>query len=106
MVLPREKRLVRVYTELSPMASAQYAVQQNPEITMDRIAEIMQPWIMKTNRIDWYTSYKVLPLRRFVVHILNKPRLASGSAQRVHSTTVSSLLVMRSIHTRSRQEEE
>ncbi|GFG21036.1 FAD binding domain protein [Aspergillus udagawae] len=29
-VLPREKRLVRAYTELSPMASARYAFQQTP----------------------------------------------------------------------------
>ncbi|GIK00056.1 hypothetical protein Aspvir_004071 [Aspergillus viridinutans] len=60
MVLPREKRLVRVYTELSPMASAQYAIQQTPEVIMDRIAEIMQPYMIKTNRINWHTTYKVL----------------------------------------------
>ncbi|KAL2818233.1 FAD binding domain-containing protein [Aspergillus cavernicola] len=59
MMVPREKRLVRVYVELSPMASAQYTIQQIPDIIMDQVAEIMQPYVIKSNRIEWYTTYKV-----------------------------------------------
>jgi hypothetical protein len=106
MVIPREKRMVRIYTELSPMAAAQYAIEQNPDVVMDRIAEILQPYIIKSTRIDWHTTYKVLPFRWFIVHMLNKPRLASGYAPRSQSTTVSSSPATQSTPTHPKQGKE
>ncbi|KAF7166861.1 hypothetical protein CNMCM5623_000415 [Aspergillus felis] len=84
MVVPREKRLVRVYSELSPMASAQYAIQQTPEVILDRIAEIMQPYMIKANRIDWYTTYKVSQRICSKVSVHNRLFLA-GDAVHTHS---------------------
>ncbi|KAF7591615.1 hypothetical protein BBP40_001315 [Aspergillus hancockii] len=59
MMVPRERRLVRVYVELSPMASAHFTEQQTPMTIMNQVSEIMQPYVVKSNHIDWFTTYKV-----------------------------------------------
>jgi hypothetical protein len=38
-----------------------FTEQATPTIFMNQVSEIMQPYVMKTNHIDWFTTYKVLP---------------------------------------------
>ncbi|KAE8387455.1 FAD binding domain-containing protein [Aspergillus alliaceus] len=87
MIVPRERRLARVYVELSPIASGRFTEQQEPQIIMDQIAEIMQPYTMKTNQIAWYTTYKVGQRVCPKISIYNRIFLA-GEAIHTHSPKV------------------
>lgn len=60
MMIPREKRLVRVYVELSPSTAAQYKMEENPGFIMSQVEVIMQPYSMKAKHIAWSTVYNVL----------------------------------------------
>ncbi|KAL1849062.1 hypothetical protein Plec18170_007721 [Paecilomyces lecythidis] len=60
MMIPREKRLVRVYVELSPSTAAQYKMEENAGFIMSQVEVIMQPYSMKAKHIAWSTVYNVL----------------------------------------------
>lgn len=59
MMIPRERKLVRVYVELPPESADRYRVERNPEILMKQVATMMQPYTMSTSHIDWSTIYTV-----------------------------------------------
>lgn len=59
MMIPRERKLVRVYVELSPEASGRYRAERNPDVLMEQVATIMQPYTIKANHIEWSTTYTV-----------------------------------------------
>ncbi|KAH1606460.1 hypothetical protein KXX21_005894 [Aspergillus fumigatus] len=59
MMIPRERKLVRVYVELPPEVANRYRADRNADILTEQVATIMQPYTLKTNRIDWSTIYTV-----------------------------------------------
>ncbi|KAI9044337.1 putative FAD monooxygenase [Aspergillus affinis] len=59
MMIPRERKLVRVYVELPPKSAERYRAESNPDILMERVATIMKPYSMSTSNIDWSTIYTV-----------------------------------------------
>ncbi|CRG82756.1 FAD binding domain protein [Talaromyces islandicus] len=59
MVIPRERKLVRIYVELLPEAAARYRVDGNADVLMEQVATIMKPYTMRTNHIEWATIYTV-----------------------------------------------
>ncbi|PLB46159.1 FAD binding domain protein [Aspergillus steynii IBT 23096] len=59
MMIPRERKLVRVYVELPPEAAERYRAEHNADVLMDQVATIMQPYTIKTSHIDWSTIYTV-----------------------------------------------
>ncbi|OGM48511.1 FAD monooxygenase [Aspergillus bombycis] len=59
MMIPRERKLVRVYVELPDDVAMRYREEQDGEILMSQVEQIMQPYIMKTKHIDWFTIYTV-----------------------------------------------
>ncbi|KAH8423746.1 putative FAD monooxygenase [Aspergillus melleus] len=59
MMIPRERKLVRVYVELPPESAERYRAECNADILMERVATIMQPYSMSTSHIDWSTIYTV-----------------------------------------------
>lgn len=59
MMIPRERKLVRVYVELSPEASSRYRAERNPDILLEQVATIMQPYTIRAGHIDWSTTYTV-----------------------------------------------
>ncbi|KAJ5539802.1 FAD binding domain protein [Penicillium frequentans] len=59
MMIPRERKLVRVYVELPPEASGRYRAERNPDVLMDQVAATMQPYTIRASHIDWSTTYTV-----------------------------------------------
>ncbi|KAG2026541.1 hypothetical protein GB937_001321 [Aspergillus fischeri] len=59
MMIPRERKLVRVYVELPPEAADTYRADRNADVLTDQVATIMQPYTMRTSHIDWSTIYTV-----------------------------------------------
>ncbi|KAE8148628.1 FAD binding domain protein [Aspergillus avenaceus] len=84
MIIPRERRLVRVYVELSPRASAQFSAHEDLEIILNQVSEIMQPYTVKTEHIAWHTTYRVGQRLCSKIAIQNRIFLA-GDAIHTHS---------------------
>ncbi|KAJ5181827.1 hypothetical protein N7449_011974 [Penicillium cf. viridicatum] len=59
MVIPRERKLVRIYVELHSDVATRYREEQDSEVLMDEVEKIMRPYMMKTKHIDWSTAYTV-----------------------------------------------
>lgn len=59
MMIPRERKLVRVYVELPANVAMRYREEQDGEILMGQVEKIMQPYTMRTKHIDWSTIYTV-----------------------------------------------
>lgn len=59
MMIPRERKLVRVYVELPPSAASRYRAERDATVLMEQVATIMQPYNMRTSYIDWSTIYTV-----------------------------------------------
>jgi phenol 2-monooxygenase len=59
MMIPRERKLVRVYVELPPKAADRYRAERNADVLMEQVATIMQPYTIRTSHIDWSTIYNV-----------------------------------------------
>ncbi|KAL3480808.1 FAD binding domain-containing protein [Aspergillus californicus] len=59
MMIPREKKLVRIYVELPSEAAERYRAEQNAHILMEPVATIMKPYSIRTNYVDWSTIYTV-----------------------------------------------
>lgn len=59
MMIPRERKLVRVYVELPPSVATRYREEQDGEVLMNQVAKVMQPCMMKTKHIEWSTTYTV-----------------------------------------------
>lgn len=59
MVIPRERKLVRVYVELSPSTADKYRAEHSAEVLMEQVATVMQPYTISAIHIDWSTIYTV-----------------------------------------------
>ncbi|KAL4922395.1 FAD binding domain-containing protein [Aspergillus aurantiobrunneus] len=59
MMIPRERKLVRVYVELPQTVASRYREEKNDELLMSQVETIMRPYVMKTTYIDWSTIYNV-----------------------------------------------
>jgi phenol 2-monooxygenase len=87
MMIPRERKLVRIYVELSPEAADRYRVGGHADVLMEQVATIMQPYTIRTSHIEWSTIYTVslslnLPFPRyFWTQKLTTSRLASAFAE-------------------------
>jgi phenol 2-monooxygenase len=68
MMIPRERKLVRIYVELRTDVATRYREEQDGEVLMEQVEKIMQPYMMKTKYIDWSTTYTV---RTSATHILH-----------------------------------
>lgn len=59
MIVPRERKLVRIYVELHSDVATRYREEQDGGVLMDEVEKIMRPYMMKTKHIDWSTAYTV-----------------------------------------------
>jgi phenol 2-monooxygenase len=60
MMIPRERKLVRIYVELSSDAAERCRTEQhNADILMEQVAAIIKPYSIRTNYVDWSTIYTV-----------------------------------------------
>ncbi|CBF75938.1 hypothetical protein AN3536.2 [Aspergillus nidulans FGSC A4] len=59
MMIPRERKLVRIYVELPFEAAERYRAEHNAGILMEQVATIMKPYSIRTNYVDWSTINKV-----------------------------------------------
>lgn len=111
MMIPRERKLVRIYVELPPSVAVQYREEQDGEILMKQVAKVMQPYMMETKHIEWSTTYtvhafpKIPPLLQDQ-ELTDPSRLVNESVERSGCTTASFWLVMRSTHILRRQAKE
>lgn len=100
MIIPRERKLVRMYVQVTPGQAEVYrANDQDPEVIMQAVRNIMQPYQFDASRLEWSTIYSVSEeLRIMIIHwiadqILNL-RLVTDIAENCLDTTESFLLVM------------
>lgn len=59
MIIPREKRLVRAYVEISITMVDEYKVENDPGVIMRQVETIMAPYSIKAKHVDWSTVYTV-----------------------------------------------
>lgn len=60
MIIPRERKLVRMYVQVSPeLANNYWASDGNPEVIMKAVRNIMKPYRFNASRIEWSTIYAV-----------------------------------------------
>ncbi|KAJ5173253.1 hypothetical protein N7492_005846 [Penicillium capsulatum] len=59
MMIPRERKLVRIYVELPSHVATQYRESQDGTILMEQVQKAMHPYTMKTSHIEWSTIYTV-----------------------------------------------
>jgi phenol 2-monooxygenase len=59
MIIPREKRLVRVYVEISISMVDQYKMDNDPGVIMRQVETVMKPYSIKAKHVDWSTVYTV-----------------------------------------------
>lgn len=60
-MIPRERKLVRVYVELPLESAERYRAERSADVLMEQVATIMQPYTIQTSHIDWSTIYTVSP---------------------------------------------
>ena len=111
MMIPRERKLVRVYVELPPSVAMRYREDQDGEVLMHQVAKVMQPYMMETKHIEWSTTYTVHAFQKnppFTARprANRSSRLVNESVERSGCTTASFWLVMRSTHILRRQAKE
>lgn len=60
MIIPRERKLVRMYVQVTPGQAEVYrANDQDPEVIMQAVRNIMQPYRFEASRLEWSTIYSV-----------------------------------------------
>ncbi|KAF7166589.1 hypothetical protein CNMCM5623_000184 [Aspergillus felis] len=59
MIIPRERRMVRVYFQVSPITAAEYKDCEDPDLLMDAIRTIIQPYSFSYSHVEWSTVYDV-----------------------------------------------
>ncbi|KAJ5687414.1 hypothetical protein N7536_010033 [Penicillium majusculum] len=59
MVIPRERKLVRIYVELHSDVATRYREEEDGEVLINEVEKIMRPYMMKTKNIEWSTTYAV-----------------------------------------------
>ncbi|GFF22803.1 phenol 2-monooxygenase [Aspergillus udagawae] len=59
MIIPRERRMVRVYVQVSPTTAAEYKDREDCELLIDAIRIIMRPYSFGYSRVEWSAVYNV-----------------------------------------------
>ncbi|OQD67743.1 hypothetical protein PENPOL_c003G06339 [Penicillium polonicum] len=60
MIIPRERKLVRMYVQVSSgLAEIYRASDRDPEVIMQAVRKIMQPYRFHASQIEWSTIYSV-----------------------------------------------
>jgi hypothetical protein len=109
MIIPRERKLVRVYIQLTPAAATSFKKSHHIDTLLSVAQKILWPYSFHISHIHWSTIYSVrapsLPLRgwQLLIHIAMFPRLAVVSAAHSQNTIGFSLQVMQFIHTLPKQ---
>ena len=62
IVIPREKKLVRLYIQLNEVSSKDKQVDRSkitPEVILESARKIMSPYKLSYHYCDWWTAYQV-----------------------------------------------
>ncbi|BAE60175.1 unnamed protein product [Aspergillus oryzae RIB40] len=60
MIIPRERKLVRMYVQVSSSLAEKYrASDRDPDMIMQAVTKIMQPYHFDASRVEWSTIYSV-----------------------------------------------
>lgn len=60
MIIPRERKLVRMYVQVSSgLVEIYRASDRDPEVIMQAVRKIMQPYRFDASRLEWSTIYSV-----------------------------------------------
>jgi len=60
MIIPRERKLVRTYVQVSSgLAEIYRASDGDPEVIMQAVRRVMQPYRFDASRLEWSTIYSV-----------------------------------------------
>ena len=99
MIIPRERKLVRMYVQVSSSLAEKYrASHRDPDVIMEAVRKVMQPYHFDASRVEWSTIYSVsekTPIVKKDYRTVNKLpdcRLATGTAENCLDMTESSLL--------------
>ncbi|PYH95246.1 2-polyprenyl-6-methoxyphenol hydroxylase [Aspergillus ellipticus CBS 707.79] len=84
MIIPREKKLVRFYIQVSPPIAAKFKADYHPSALMAVLKGILQPYIFETSHIEWSTIYTVGQRLCSTFSVANRVFLA-GDAIHTHS---------------------
>jgi phenol 2-monooxygenase len=64
MIIPRERKLVRMYVQVSADLANDYSTKnRDPEVIMRAVRKIMQPYRFGASRLEWSTIYTVSETR-------------------------------------------
>lgn len=67
MVIPRERKLVRLYIQLTDLNKAGQQIDRSkisPEIILQAAQKIMRPYKLTFEFCDWWTAYQVCQIYR------------------------------------------
>lgn len=59
MIIPRERRLVRCYIQLSHEDAAALTMSMDPARMVDIVRRILSPYKFEVSRVEWSTIYSV-----------------------------------------------
>lgn len=60
MIIPRERKLIRVYVQVSPALAQRYSTGgRDPEVIMEAVRKIISPFKLNASHIEWSTIYAV-----------------------------------------------
>ncbi|CAI7630645.1 unnamed protein product [Penicillium glandicola] len=59
MIIPRERRLVRCYVQLSPEVATAFRTKVDPGILVNIIRSILSPYSFEASSVEWSTVYSV-----------------------------------------------
>lgn len=60
MVIPRERKLVRIYVQVSSDLAQKYLTEdRDPEVIMEAVRKIMHPFAFNASHLEWSTIYSV-----------------------------------------------
>ncbi|PWY89454.1 FAD binding domain protein [Aspergillus sclerotioniger CBS 115572] len=84
MIIPREKKLVRFYIQISPTVAAGFKANYCPSALMTVLKNILQPYTFDTSHTEWSTIYTVGQKLCNTFSVKNRVFLA-GDAVHTHS---------------------
>jgi hypothetical protein len=59
MIIPRERKIVRFYIQLSAAAAATFQVNPHPPLLVGLLREILHPFTFSSTNIEWSSIYRV-----------------------------------------------
>ncbi|PWY71716.1 hypothetical protein BO70DRAFT_389570 [Aspergillus heteromorphus CBS 117.55] len=84
MIIPREKKLVRFYIQVSPLVAARFKVDYHSSTLIAVLRDILQPYTFNTLHIEWSTIYTIGQRLCSTFSVMNRIFLA-GDAVHTHS---------------------